>query len=215
MSIKGETLIKQLQWRYAVKFFDPQKKIPEETISQILQSLILTPSSYGMQPWKFFIINDETKKKELRKISYDQAQITDCSHLIVLAAKTKITQKEIDEWIKQISQIQQKPLSKLESYREMITQSIGKMPQEKQHQWAKNQVYIALGQLLCTLSMLKIDACPMEGISIQEYDKYLHLPEGNLQTAVACTLGYRSPQDKAAQNLKTRFPAKKIIKYIQ
>ena len=211
MKTSEENILNQLRWRYSVKLFDLKKKISKSSLSCILDSLVLTPSSYGMQPWKFFVISDREELKKLTTISFNQKQVESCSHLIVLVAKTQITEEDIDAWIQRLSRTPKRDVSELASYREKILSSIGEMKREKQGLWAKNQVYIALGQLLSIAAMLEIDACPMEGISRQDYDKYLNL-DSSFSTVVICPLGYRSPEDKYAEFPKVRFSKEKIIK---
>lgn len=204
-------LIKSLNWRYATKAFDKERVLSEELMNQIEDSLVLSPSSFGLQPWKFLVITDDAIKEKLLPLSWNQTQVTECSHFIVLLAKTETTDCDIDVFLDSIAKTRSVSRKDLAQYEEMMKGFLGNMSGEQQFQWAKNQVYIALGQLLASAAILKVDACPMEGITPPEFDKILNI-EG-YQTVVACALGYRSTDDHHAQLAKVRFPKEDVIVY--
>lgn len=207
-------LVEQLQWRYATKKFDDSKIIPDEIWSGIASSLVLTPSSFGLQPWHFVTIHDREIKEELLPHSWGQAQVTDCSHFVVLTAKTSMTEAEIDRFLARSIEIRGGKIDQLNPYREMMVGFTKNMDDAAKLQWAKLQTYIALGQLMTTAAVLGIDACPMEGINPTEYDRILGLEEKGLTTSVACALGYRCSRDKYADAPKVRFDESEIITII-
>lgn len=207
-------LIDSLQWRYATKAFEPNKKISEELWSAIEDSLVLTPSSFGLQPWKFIVITDPAVKQALLPHSWNQQQVVDCSHLVVLAAQSPLTAKELDAFIDKTHEVRGGDKSELKFYRDMMGGFISNMSDEQLLTWAKNQAYIALGQLMTSAAVLKIDACPMEGIIPGEYDKILGLEGTGYYTTVACPMGYRSEGDKYAELPKVRFDKKQVIQHI-
>jgi len=209
-----DTLLSSLNWRYATKVFNPEKTIPSDVWNAIEESLVLTPSSLGLQPWKFLVITDPAIKEQLVEHSWNQTQVRDCSHLLVLCAREKTTDDDIDAWLKTLANIRQVSLESLDGYANMIRGFIHGMDDASVLAWAKNQIYIALGQVITSAALLGIDACPMEGIVKDEYNRVLGLTNTGYTTTVACPLGYRSPDDKYANIPKARFPSDKIIDHL-
>ena len=212
--LSPQDLVDRLQWRYATKKFDASKIIPDEVWSGIASSLVLPPSSFGLQPWHFVTFRDHKIKVELLPHSCGQAQVTDCSHLVVLTAKTSMTEAEIDSFLSRTIEIRGGEIDQLNPYRDMMVGFTKNMDDAAKLQWAKLQTYIALGQLMTTAAVLGIDACPMEGINPTEYDRILGLEEKGLTTSVACALGYRCSRDKYADAPKVRFDESEIITII-
>ena len=204
-------LIESLNWRYATKGFDPNKAIPEETREALEEALRLTPSSFGLQPWKFIVIQNPEIQSELKPNSWNQVQITDAPCLIVLAAKTKLAQADIDAFIAHTAETRNQPLEELDFYKGMIEGFTKQFDDAGLLTWASKQVYIALGNLLTSASLLGVDACPLEGIDPVKYDEILNLKEEGYSTVVACALGYRADDDKYATAPKVRFPAAQVI----
>lgn len=209
--LSPEDLLTQLQWRYATKQFDPDQIIPGDIWSAIEESLVLTPSSFGLQPWHFVVVESQNLKEELLPHSWNQSQVTECSHFIVLAAKSRTADEEIDVWIDRMVEVRGGERDSLIGYRDMMVGFLERMDPAEQLQWSKLQTYIALGQLMTTASVLGIDACPMEGFLPAEYDRILGLPEKGLTASVACALGYRAEADKYASAPKVRFPKKELL----
>lgn len=209
--LSPQDLLQQLNWRYATKKFDASKTIPDDTWSAIARSLVLTPSSFGLQPWHFVVVRDSKIKEELLPHSWGQKQVTDCSHFVVLTAKTSMTEAEIDSFLAHTVKIRGGKIDQLNPYRDMMVGFTNNMDDAAKLQWAKLQTYIALGQLMSTAAVLGIDACPMEGIVPAEYDNILGLQEKGLTTSVACALGYRSADDKYASAPKVRFEESELL----
>jgi nitroreductase len=197
----------QLQWRYATKQFDPARTIPAETWQVLEDSLWLAPSSFGLQPWKFLVVDTPALRQELRKVSWNQAQITEASKLVVLAGRRSIDQGDIDRLIQRTAELRQQPLANLDGYRKMLSGFVqGGWVNKDLAAWNARQVYIALGQLLTTAAMLGIDACPMEGIDMAAYDRLLGLDGTPFTTLCSVPLGYRHASDKYATLPKVRMP---------
>jgi nitroreductase len=200
----------QFQWRYAVKRFDPTKTIPAETWKKIEECMVLTPSSFGLQPWKFLVIESPEVKAKLPDISWNQSQPGDCSHFVAFAALHSVNDDYVDRFIKSVADKRNSSVETFQGYRNMILGFLEK--KSGQHlAWASNQVYIALGQLLSVAASLSIDACPMEGLQTTEYDKLLGLEGTEYQVVVGCALGYRHPEDKYAVAPKVRFPMNDVL----
>lgn len=211
MTIQPPDLLAALRFRYATKAFDPDRKIPQETWDILEQSLVLTPSSFGLQPWKFLIVETPEIREKLKASSWGQGQVTDASHLVVLTVRTDLAKADIDTWIARLSEVQGTPAEALAGLSGMISSFSSAMTLPEKQAWNTRQVYIALGQLMTSAALLGIDSCPLEGISPADYDSVLGLAGTGYATAVACALGYRSPDDKYAAAPKARFPEERII----
>jgi nitroreductase len=209
-------LLKALEWRYATKIFDPAKKIPADTWQALEQALILTPTSYGLQPYQFLVINDPATRASLLPHSWGQKQVVDASHFVVFTAKTKMTEADVDKLIQRTVEIRKLPAPEaLGTYRFMMLGDVVNGPRGKvAHEWATRQTYIALGNLMTCAAVLGVDACPMEGLIPAEYDKVLNLNGSGYATVVACALGYRSADDKYAKLAKVRYDMKDIVRQI-
>ncbi len=211
MTTSPEELIESLQWRYATKGFDTQKKIAPSLWTNIEQSLVLTPSSFGLQPWKFITITDQDIKDSLLEHSWGQPQVTDCSHMVVLCAKDTMEKDDIEAWLSRLVEVRGVQRDSLDGYAGMMHGFFGNMDEAATLSWAKNQVYIALGQLMTSAAVLGVDACPMEGIVHSEYNRILELENTGYSTAVACAMGYRSSDDKYASTPKVRYTDDQVL----
>ena len=200
-----------LEWRYATKAFDT-RKLPDATWAALEESLRLTPSSYGLQPWKFIVVNDPTLRTKLRPVSWNQSQVTDASHLVVFARRTEVTETDVNEFFNQMVSERQADATKLEPYRQIMLGGVVKgKDAAAQKDWAARQLYIALGQLMGAAAALAIDTCALEGIDPAAYTEILGLKGTGYEVVVACAVGYRSSEDKYAGMKKIRFPAARVI----
>ncbi len=212
--IPPSQLIEALNWRYATKVFNRGKIIPAETWAALEQTLVLTPSSYGLQPWKFIVIQDKVLREKLVPFSWKQRQVADCSHLVVMTVKKEMTEAHVDTFINRIAEVRGGTADALMGYRNMMMGDVVKGPRGQQAaQWAKHQAYIALGSLMTAAALLGIDSCPMEGFVPEEYDRILDLAKDGLTTAVLLPLGYRSEIDPYASLPKVRFEAQQVIEH--
>ncbi len=214
MTISPEKLLASLRWRYATKKFDPTHKIPAATWDALEESLVLTPSSFGLQPWKFLVIQDPGVRANLAAESWHQPQVTQASHYVVLTARTNLNAADIDAWMERMAEVQGSGPEVLAPLKGMIEGFAQAMSHEARHAWNTRQVYIALGQLMATAAVMGIDACPMEGISAAGYDQLLGLEGSGYATVVGCALGYRAADDKYASIPKARFDRSKVISHI-
>jgi nitroreductase len=210
-----QDLIEALRWRYATKAFDPAKKIPAAEWKALEEALILSPSSYGLQPWRFLVITDAATRQKLLPLSWNQKQVTDCSHFVVFSGRTDVAAKDVDKLIQTIGRIQKRDAASLDAYRGMM---MGDLVNGPRHalitEWVSRQVYIALGNFMTSAAMLGIDTCPMEGIDPVKYDEALGLKETEYATKVACAAGYRSTSDKYASLPKFRYSQAELIQRI-
>lgn len=208
-AIEGSQLLEQLNWRYAVKRFDASRRLDEQTWQTLATSLVLTPSSYGLQPWKFFVISDQETKDKLPAISWNQKQPQDCSHMVVLAALKTMDSSYVDRYMKSVVDQRKLPDGAMDGYRKVLVNTIESM--DSHLDWNARQVYIALGQLMVAAAMLGVDTCPMEGIVPDAYDELLGIKDSDYTTVVGCAVGFRHPEDAQAEAKKVRFPEHAII----
>ena len=213
--MSNHQLLEALNWRYATKVFDATRKIPADVWQTLERALVLTPTSYGLQPYRFLVINDPVKRAELVPHSWNQKQVVDASHFVVFTARTKITGADVNKLITRTSDIRKIPAESLNFYRDLMLGDVVNGPRGKTaHEWATRQTYIALGNLMTSAAVLGVDTCPMEGLEPAEYDRVLGLQGSDYATVVACALGYRAANDKYASLPKVRYEAKELVQQV-
>lgn len=200
-----------LNWRYATQKFDPVRKIPGTEFLELLESLRLAPSSYGLQPWKFVVVRDKTIREKLRKHAWDQPQVTDASHLLVLCALKRISPDYVKNLTARIAKSRDVAPESLSWYEQAMLNSLKTMPAQALSDWMKRQVYLALGMLLAQCAYKKIDSCPMEGFDARKFDEILGLEELDLGSVVLCPVGYRAKDDPYAGLKKVRFTKSEVF----
>lgn len=207
-----KNITEALNWRYATKKFDANRKIDNMTLETLLESLRLSPSSYGLQPWKFIIVNNtETREKISEVAGYNQPQITEASHFIVFANKKNIDAALVNEYINFVSKEKGIEVSGLEGFKNMINGSFVGKTNEDLRNWASRQVYLSAGVLLTSCAILGVDACPMEGIDMAKLDGVLNLSAENLESRMVVAIGYRAPDDNYSSAKKIRFPKSEVF----
>nr|WNX93917.1 NfsB1 [uncultured bacterium] len=213
--ITTQQLLAAQSWRYATKAFDPAKKVPADVWSALEQALVLTPTSYGLQPYRFYIVQDPAKRAALLPNSWGQKQVVDCSHFVVFAGRTEMKEEDVSRLINRISSVRGVPAESMTPYWNMMIGDVVKGPRGKAaHEWAARQVYIALGNFMTSCAVVGVDACPMEGINPPEYDKVLGLEGSGYKTIVACAAGYRASTDKYAALAKVRYETSDLVKVV-
>ena len=208
------TLIESLKWRYACKEFDASKKISDKDFDTLIEGLILTASSYGAQPWQFVVVKNPGLREKLIEASYNQEQVRDASHLFVMCRPDTIDEAFVDDYIQNICDVRSQETTELAGLKKMLMFTASKDDATKAS-WAKNQIYIALGNLLTLCADLRIDSCPMEGFVPSKVDDILNLSELGLKSVVLCPVGYRSKTDKYQSLAKVRQEKSKLIKIIE
>jgi nitroreductase len=211
-AIENSAIIESLNWRYATKRFDASRKIARQDLDEILEALRLSPSSYGLQPWKFIVIADRDLRRTLRTFAYDQPQITDASHLVLLCVRKDLDAKFVRRYVESIAETRKTGIGSLKDFEDSVL-STTSMPKKEKEEWAARQVYIALGFLLSACAQKRIDACPMEGFEKEKFDEVLGLDKENLKSAVLCAIGYRAKDDRYASLKKVRFGKKDVFDF--
>ena len=211
-TVSNDTLLAQLNWRYATKKFDPAKSIPDSDWAALEQALILTPTSYGLQPYKFLILTDPALRARLVPASWGQTQPVDCSHYVVFAARAQNTEPDVDRYLARMAEVRGGAPEALAGFKKVLMGDVVDGPRgQVALEWAARQAYIALGNFMTSAALVGVDTCPMEGFEPAKYDEILGLPAEGFRAVVACAAGYRSADDTYAALPKVRFPASELL----
>lgn len=197
-------LIKNLNWRYAVKQFDPSKKVSNKDIELIKEAIRLSPSSFGLQPFKVFVIENQEIKEKFKPAAWGQSQVIDASHLFVFCSFQDLKDEHIDELFKLKTKAYNKDISELEGYITFMKGAVAKKTAEARRIWNSRQAYIGLGNLVNACAELKVDACPMEGFDPKAVAEILDLDSKGLDAVVLAAVGYRSAEDQNQHFPKVR-----------
>lgn len=198
------SLITNLNNRYATKLFDPTKKVAEADMEKLLESIRLSASSMGLQPYKVLVVEDPKIRAELRTAAYGQSQITDASAILVFAVNFEANEKTADDFIANIALTRNVTTESLSGYSDMIKGTLSRFNPEQVETWVSKQAYIALGYGLVSSAVMGIDTCPMEGFSPEEFDRILDLNKLGLKSKIVLAVGYRSEDDKYQHLPKVR-----------
>ena len=213
--VSDESLIEHLHWRYACKKFDRQQKIPPLQWRTIETALQFAPSSYDVQPWHFVVVTDPLVKEEMVGLSYGQAQLRDSSHVVVVTARRDYTDHDLNHLIDRVAAVHGQSLASLDKHKSTVrAATVGEPDRESVSRYLERQTYIALGFALYTAMMLGIDACPMEGIDNDAYDKRFNLTEQGYRAMAIICFGYRLANDPYAQKPKVRYDRTDVFTHI-
>ncbi len=208
------TTLEDLQWRYATKKFDASKKISEEQLNILLEAARLSPTSYGLQPFHVFVVEDVDIREKLKPVSWNQSQIVDASHLLVFANHNEFDASLVDNYLNNVSETRGVALEQLKGYGDFMKSKLLDLPGALKDSWTARQVYIALGNVMTAAANLKIDTCPMEGFERKAYDDILGLTEKSLTTTVVLPVGYRSEEDETQHYAKVRRATDDFVTFI-
>jgi len=205
-------LFETLKWRYATKKMNPAKAVPQEKVDRILEAARLAPTSSGLQPFEILVVTNAEIKAKIRAIGWNQAQITDGSHLLVFAAWDNYTVERINMMFDLTNEVRGSKNEGWENYRNMLLGLYPKRPAEENFQHAARQAYIALGTALVAAASEGVDSTPMEGFDAKALDEILDLRAKGLRSVVILPLGYREPEGDWLVNLKkVRRPVEKFV----
>ena len=205
-------VLQQLTWRYAVKRFDPARRIQDDTWATLEQALHLSPSSFNLQPWKFLVVTDAALRQQLRAASWNQPQVTDASHYVVFCGLRTAEVGDVDRMIAASAASRGVAPETMARYRQVIVDFVQKgWAAADTGGWNARQVYIALGQFSTAAAMLGVDTSPLEGIDRAAYDRLLGLDGTRWQALCACAAGYRAADDRGATSPKVRYPFADIV----
>ena len=209
-----KTFMEAMEFRHACKIFDETKKISDEDMNFILEAGRKSPSSFGMEPWKFLVITNEELKAKLRPFCWDQPQITTCSHLVVILAAIENVKPESGIPRKKFARremLEEKYDFYLNLYKNHLTYTKTLLCDENVYYWTARQTYIAFGNMMTAAAIKGIDSCPIEGFEKEKVEEVLGLDTTKYQVSVISPFGYRvNPQSK-----QLREPIENIVEYIK
>lgn len=210
---RGE-IMQALNFRYATQSFDTTKTLAAEDVHTILESARLAPSSYGVEPWKFIVVENNELRKKMREASYGQQKVTDSPLLVVVARRTDVRENISRERIERTAKVLNQDAEVFAGLKQMIDGSIASKSDAELDSWAKAQTYIALGMMIETASLLGIDAGPMEGFDALQIDALLGLKGKNLTATTLIAFGYRAEGDSSAKRGKVRRDFGDVVEII-
>ncbi len=195
-------LNERLAWRYATKKYDATKIVPDERLERIIEAVRLAPTSSGLQPFELFVVSNADVRAKIRAVAWNQAQITECSHLLVFAAWDDITADRVNMMFDYTNDVRGFKNEGWEKYRQQLLGIVAARGTEANYQAAARQAYIGLGAALIAAAFEEVDATPMEGFDPAAVDEILGLPSKNLRSVVILPLGYRAAEGDWLVNLK-------------
>jgi len=203
---------KAMDFRHACKIFDESKKINDEEIHYILEAGRKSPSSFGMEGWKFLVITNESLKEKLRPVCWNQVQVTSCSHLVVILAAIENVKPDSGIPAKRFGR-RPLPQEQIESYIELYSKHLSQTlsSDENIYCWTARQTYIALANMMTAAAYTGIDSCPMEGFEKEKVEEILKLDTAKWQVSVIVSFGYR----KNEQSKQLRLPFDEVVEFIK
>jgi nitroreductase len=198
------TFLESQNWRYATKKFDSSKKISETDLTQLKEAVRLSTSSYGLQPYTVFIVENPELRAQIQPVAWGQSQIVDASHLFVFASKTSVSPEDIDKHLQNICQTRSLPEGAMNGYGDFMKTKLNSLTEEQIAIWTSKQTYLALGNLINAAADLKIDATPMEGFEPEKVNHILELDKLGLHASLIATVGYRHEADTNQHAKKVR-----------
>ncbi|MDR2863881.1 MAG: NAD(P)H-dependent oxidoreductase [Puniceicoccales bacterium] len=212
--ITEKELLAALHARYAAKQFAPDRPIPDATWAALEETLVQTQSAFGLQPWKFLVIDSPELRHRLRPFSWDQSAVTDASKFVVFLARKHTNAADVGHYLDRIAQVRKVTPESLDGFRERILETLGaSAASQKIGDWAARQLYIGLGQFTTAAALLGVDTCPIEGIEPEKYDAILELEGTPFTTVFTVAAGYGLPTDKYASLPKVRFPLSEVLEH--
>jgi len=207
----SSNILERLQWRYATKKFDSSRKLSEDKVNILKESFNLTATSYGLQPLKMVVIQNEDLQKSLVPHTMNQLQVQDASHVLVLCVEDQLTSNYIKEYFKKVEAIRETPRAILQPFELFLLEEFSSKDPKMVQTWMEKQAYLALGNLLTVCALEEIDACPIEGFIPAKYDEVLKLEEKGLRSILVLPVGYRAEDDFNSNLKKVRRGIEKVI----
>ncbi|MAP56088.1 MAG: NAD(P)H-dependent oxidoreductase [Altibacter sp.] len=207
----NRSILQSLQWRYATKKFDPSKKLSEEKLNVLKESFNLTATSYGLQPLKLVIVNNEALQAQLVPLTMEQVQVRDASHVLVFCIETAISKNYITDYFDRVEHTRNTPRAILKPFEKFLIDEFAEKPEVAVETWMQKQAYIAMGNLLTVCALEGIDACPIEGFLPEAYDELLQLKSHGLQSVLVMPVGYRAEDDFFADLKKVRRGVDEVV----
>jgi nitroreductase / dihydropteridine reductase len=205
-------LIERLNWRYAAKKMDPTRKVPEEKVNRILEAARLAPTSSGLQPYEIFVVTNSELRERIKPVSWNQGQVTDCSHLLVFAAWDDYTPERINMMFDLTNIVRGFKNEGWENYRQQLLAGYPPRAPEVNHEHAARQAYMGLMAAVTAAAFEEVDCTPMEGFEPSAVDEILNLRDRGLRSVLLLPLGYREADKDWLVNLKkVRRPMEQFV----
>jgi len=205
-------LLQALQWRYATKKMKSTEKVPQDKVDYIAAAVRLTATSSGLQPYELLVITNYALREQIQAVAWNQAQVTDCSHLLVFAAWDNYTPERINQMFDLVNAERGIINEGWEAYRKQVLDTYPQRDAEVNYQHAARQAYIGVGTALIAAAVQHVDSTPMEGFDPAKVDEILNLTERGLRSVVILPLGYRDEAGDWLANLKkVRRPREQFI----
>jgi nitroreductase/dihydropteridine reductase len=211
LKLKIMNSIDKLKWRYATKKFDTSKRLSESQIDILKNTFNLTATSYGLQPLKLIVLKNQEIKNSLQEHSFNQSQVTECSHLLIICIKTNIDENYIDEKFDLEKKERGTPETVIKDFRAFLKETISTKSTEETEKSSINQAYISLGKLMTVCAFEEIDSCPMEGFNSIKYDEILNLKALHLKSVLLLPVGFRAEDDMMSSLKKVRIPIEESV----
>jgi len=208
------SLLDKLQRRYATKKFDPARKLSAGQLDDLLSAVQLSPSSYGLQPYKILVVEDAATREALRAAAHNQPQLTDASQVIVFASETNVDETMVTKYIDNIAKTRNVYRHNLAGFENTMIGTVNHLSQDQKIAWSHKQAYIALGVLLTAAAEMGIDACPMEGFEAGKFDEVLGLKEKGLTVSVIAPIGFQAADDGYSNAAKVRRPKEELFIHV-
>ncbi len=206
-----KTIIEHLKWRYATKKFDKRKKLSKEKLTILKEAFDLTATSYGLQPVKMVIVSNPVTIQQLVPMSFNQPQIGNASHILVLCTETIVDSAFIKNYFDLVEKTRNTPRDILSSFEDFLIEDFSKKSTKEIEAWAANQVYLIMGNLLTVCAVEKIDSCPIEGFVPEQYDEFLGITEKGLRSVLVLAVGYRAEDDMFSDFKKVRKGVDELV----
>lgn len=207
----SENTIQKLNWRYATKNFDSSRKLSDEKLEILKQTFNLTATSYGLQPVKMIVVSNQEIKDQLMPLTYNQPQVRDASHVLVLCVESEIDTGFIVDHFKRVEETRKTSREILDRFEKNLVEIFNGWSEDEIKQWMINQLYLTLGALLTVCAVEKIDSCPMEGFQPKAYDKLLGLDKMGLESVIVLPVGYRNESDFFLSLQKVRRGVEELV----
>ena len=205
-------LLEDLNWRHAVKAYDPNKKVSTEDLNKILEAARLAPTSSGLQPFRVIVVENQELKNKMVEGALNPEVMRDCSHVLVFAAWDQYSDEKIDKVYDHHTEVRDLPQGRFSSYTDKIKELYGSQTPDEHFAHTARQTYIALALAMAQAAELKVDCTPAEGFSNAKVDEILELGERGLKSVSLLYLGYRNPEtDYLATMKKVRIPMEEFI----
>ena len=207
--------IERLEWRYAVKKFDPEVVLEQEQINRLIKAFNLTATSYGLQPIRLVVLGNKEKQEALVKHSYGQKQVAQASHVLIICIENRVDQEYITQYFERVKAVRGTPEEILSPFKKALVDNFSQKEADEVRLWATNQAYLAMGNLLTVCALENIDACPMEGFNPSAYDEALDLAAYNLSSVLVLPVGKRAEDDFFSSLKKVRRDLEESIIHIK